>query len=149
MNIDIVTKMLDRYGLPTIILGAIFWIAYRLVMGPITRLATALGDGITTIAKEVTAWMANLTSSLEKSRIEHVEMRLHVSTEVATLREHVSDEVGKLRDRLSSSENLLSGEVRAVTGSFAAISTRTPPMGIPAAAKAESHHTDSTTTVAS
>jgi hypothetical protein len=134
LDIDLVTKLLDRYGLPTIILGAIFLTAYKLVVGPVTRLAVALAEGATTLAKSASTFLANLTASLEKSRVEHVEMRLHVTAEAVAVREHVSDELGRIRDTLSN-------EVRAatITGQFAAVSTRTPPMGLLATAKVDSH----------
>jgi hypothetical protein len=134
MNIDIDTlaRMLDRFGFPAIILAGIFWLSYRLIIGPCTRLADKLGDGAMGLAKSGSAFLANLTASLERSHVEHVEMRAHVTAEAVAVREHVSASTAVLRDRLSSAENLLSGEVRAVvTGQFP-VSTTTPPLGIQA-----------------
>lgn len=131
IDIDTLARMLDRFGFPAIILAAIFWLCYRVIIGPATRLADKLGDGAMGLAKSGSEFLAHLTESMQRLHVEHVEMKAHVTAESVAVRDHVSEEVGKMRDRLSSAENAISGEVRAVvTGQFP-VSTATPPTGIP------------------
>jgi hypothetical protein len=146
MDLDTLTRMLDRYGLPTAILAAIFWLAYRIVVGPATRLADKLGDGAATLAKSASEFLANLTQSMQRLHVEHVEMLSHVTAEAVGVREHVSEEVGKMRDRLSAAEDSIEVTVRQATGQHAAY-CGTPPMGIQATPRVDSRQPVDATTV--
>ncbi|MEO5730275.1 MAG: hypothetical protein ABI134_35570 [Byssovorax sp.] len=96
---------LDRFGLPTVYLGVLAWLAWKTITGPLMVLAQA---GV--------AYLASATDSLNRTHVEHVELKAHVSAESAATREHVTSRVEAIRDRVSAAENSIEGTVRTSTG---------------------------------
>lgn len=143
IDADGLVKLLERFGLPTIYLGVLGWLAYQFIKGPAMVLASKMGDGFAVLAKSGSEFLARLTASMEQTHVEHVEAKSHASAGVAEIkaeikaesaatREHVSAKVESLRDRVSAAENSIEGTVRQATGDHAACSAPmvAPPRGI-------------------
>jgi hypothetical protein len=133
MTIDAssIVALIDRFGLPTVYLGVLGWLAYKAITGPAMRLAVAMGDGFSTLAKSGSEFLVRLTASMEKQHLEHTELgartdagvaaiKAHVSAESVATREHVAASVASLRDRVSAAEDSIEVTVRQVTGEHAA-----------------------------
>jgi hypothetical protein len=131
VDADGLARLLERFGLPTIYLGVMAWLAYQFIKGPAMVLASKMGDGLGVLAKSGSVFLARLTTSLEATHLEHVEIRSGASAGVAEIkatitaesaatREHVTEEVGKIRDRVSSAQTTIESTVRQATGDHAA-----------------------------
>ena len=123
IDADGLAKLLDRFGLPTLYLAVLAWLAYRFINGPAMILAAKLGDGLGALAKSGSEFLARLTASMEQTHVEHVELRAHTSSGVAEIkatiaaessatREHVTFKIESLRDRVSAAENTIENTVR-------------------------------------
>jgi hypothetical protein len=131
VDADGLAKLLERFGLPTIYLAVMAWLAFQFIKGPAMVLASKMGDGAGILAKSGSLFLARLTTSLEATHLEHVEIRSGASAGVAEIkatitaestatREHVTEEVGKIRDRVSSAQTTIETTVRQATGDHAA-----------------------------
>ena len=131
IDADGFAKLLDRFGLPTLYLAVLAWLAYRFINGPAMILAAKLGDGLGVLAKSGSEFLARLTASMEQTHLEHGDLKSHTSSGVAEIkatitaesaatREHVTEEIGKVRDRVSAAETSIEGTVRHATGEHAA-----------------------------
>lgn len=138
IDADGLAKLLDRFGLPTLYLAVLAWLAYRFINGPAMVLAAKLGDGLGTLAKSGSVFLARLTTSLEATHLEHVELKSHTSSGVAEIkatitaestatREHVTEEVGKIRDRVSAAENTIENTVRTSAADHVPLSAASTP----------------------
>jgi hypothetical protein len=134
ISTDTLATLLDRFGLPTFFLVGLFALFYLVIRGPMTRFADKAGDA-------VAGWFTRMTASIDRTHIEHAELRgdhragietvkAHVSAEASKTREHVSEAVDKIRDRVSSAENEIGAAIaRQPAGSQPSIGG-TPPSGM-------------------
>ncbi|MEP7123135.1 MAG: hypothetical protein ABJE95_19560 [Byssovorax sp.] len=124
IDADGLIKLLDRFGLPTVYLLVLGWLAYRVINGPATALAAKMGDGFGVLAKSGSEFLARLTASMEATHVAHVEAKSHATAGVAELkevikaegtstREHVTDAIDKVRDRVSTAQTTIESTVRA------------------------------------
>jgi hypothetical protein len=89
----------DRFGFPVLFFAALVWLAYLVVRGPATRLAEKAGEGFAAICRAGVDYLSELTKSLHKTHVEHLELRHHVTQEAATTREVLSREVRAISNR--------------------------------------------------
>ena len=117
MTIDTTSlfTFLDRFGLPTVYLGVLAWLAWRIITGPLMVLARA---GV--------EYLQGATASLNRTHVEHVELKAHVSAESAATREHVTTAVASVRDRVSVAEDRIEKTGRIPTGEHPAYSGQPP-----------------------
>jgi hypothetical protein len=97
VDLDVVSRFIDRFGLPVLLLVAIFWVAYAFVRGPMMTLAEKLGDAAGALCRAGVDYLSELTSSLHRTHVEHAELRHHVTVEAASTREFVAQEVRAIR----------------------------------------------------
>lgn len=86
MDGDLVVRLVERLGIPLVVLLAVFLLARELVRA---------------VGPAVAAFLTRLTEALAQTRVEHQELRAHVSTEAAQLRDHVTREAAAIRDHLA------------------------------------------------
>ena len=108
--------LLDRFGLPTVYLGVLGWLAWKTITGPLMLLAKA---GV--------EYLQSATAALSRTLIDHVELKAHVTAESSATRAHVTAEVEKVRARVETAEDSIEGTVRSVSGQHLVVpSTATP-----------------------
>ena len=132
IDFNLVITLLDRFGTPLVVLGALVWLASLFVRGPAMQLARSLGDGFGALCKAGVGYLGEATAALRvlpsHVSLEAAGVRDTVKSEAAATRElvqrdgestrtHVTAAFTATRDRVSVAENEM---VRAVTGEHVA-----------------------------
>ena len=90
IDADTVLKLVERFGLPTFYFLVLAYLGWLFIKGPAATLAKAGAE-----------YLQSATESLNKTHVEHVEIKAHVSTESAAIKALVVTESAATRERVS------------------------------------------------